>query len=169
LSDSSFVAGLLAGEDNELDAAAALVVVLLMQPPRMLLVPAYWLAFADDQALNLAVPYSHPCPKLVSAQQRIPHALVGILKSRAKVFMIGWMLLQESLIFYLLRNQLVKFRRCRTCPFWNLQGKIRHFISVRHLIAVQTLASKYTWHLLNLRYAPSLYCRAAVASETRKV
>jgi len=69
LSDSSFVAGLLAGEDNELDAAAALVVVLLMQPPRMLLVPAYWLAFADDQALNLAVPYSHPCPKLVSAEE----------------------------------------------------------------------------------------------------
>jgi hypothetical protein len=69
LSDSSFVAGSLAGEDDELDAAAALVVVLLMQLPRMLLVPAYWLAFADDQAPNLAVPDSHPCPKLVSAEE----------------------------------------------------------------------------------------------------
>jgi hypothetical protein len=111
LSYSSFVAGSLAGEDDELDAAAALVVVLLMHLPRMLLVPAYWLAFADDQVPNLAVQYSHPCPKLVSAQQRIPHALEGILKSRTKVFMIGWMLLQESLSFYLLRNQLVKVRR----------------------------------------------------------
>jgi hypothetical protein len=35
------------------------------------------------------------------------------------------------------------------------------------LIAVQTLASKYTWHLLDLRYAPSPYCRAVVASEIR--
>ncbi len=100
-------------------------------------------------------------------RHRVPHALIGILKRKAKVFMIGWMLLQESLIFYLLRNQLIKVRRYWTGPFWNLQGKIRHFISVKHLIAVQTLASKYTWHLLDLRYAPSPYCRAVVASEIR--
>jgi hypothetical protein len=46
--------------------------------------------------------------------------LWGFLKAKAKVFMIRWMFLQESLIFYLLRNQLVKVMRCWTCPFWNL-------------------------------------------------
>jgi len=45
----SFVVGSFAGEeDDELDAATTLVVVLQMQQSRML-VPAYWLAFTDDQ------------------------------------------------------------------------------------------------------------------------
>jgi hypothetical protein len=29
------------------------------------------------------------------------------------------------------------------------------------------MASKYTWHLLNSRYVPNLYCRTIVASETK--
>jgi hypothetical protein len=29
------------------------------------------------------------------------------------------------------------------------------------------LASKYTWHLFNLKYVPNLYYRTAVASETK--
>jgi hypothetical protein len=45
----SFVVGSFAGEDDELDAAATLMVVLQMQQSRMLLVPAYWLAFTDVQ------------------------------------------------------------------------------------------------------------------------
>jgi hypothetical protein len=54
----SFVVGSFAGEDDELDAAATLVVLLQIQQSRMLLVPAYWLAFTDDQV---------PQPKLISA------------------------------------------------------------------------------------------------------
>ncbi len=36
-----------------------------------------------------------------------------------------------------------------------------------HFIIVQTLASKYTWHLLHSRYAPNLYCKTTVASKIR--
>jgi hypothetical protein len=62
----SFVVGSLVGEDDELDVATtAFVVVLRMEQLRMLLVPAYWLAFIDDQVPNLAVSYSHPWPKLI--------------------------------------------------------------------------------------------------------
>jgi hypothetical protein len=53
----SFVVGSFVGEDDELDAAATLMVVLQMQQSRMLLVPAYWLAFTDVQV---------PQPKLIS-------------------------------------------------------------------------------------------------------
>jgi hypothetical protein len=52
----SFVVRSFAGEVDELDAAATFVVVLQMQQSRMLLVPAYWLTFTDDQVPNLAVP-----------------------------------------------------------------------------------------------------------------
>jgi hypothetical protein len=62
----SFVIGSLVGEDDELYVAvAAFVVIIRMEQLRMLLVPAYWLAFTDEQLPNLAVPYSHPRPKLI--------------------------------------------------------------------------------------------------------
>ncbi len=34
---------------------------------------------------------------------------------------------------------------------------------------VQTLASKYTWHLLHSKYAPNLYYKTIVASELETI
>jgi hypothetical protein len=44
---------------------------------------------------------------------------------------------------------------------------MKHFINIRHLIIVQTLASKYYWHLINSKYVPNLYYRIIVASKTK--
>jgi hypothetical protein len=79
---------------------------------KMLLVPAYWVAFTNDQVPNLVVPYSHPQPKFISANIKFLMHLWGFLKTKVKVFMIRWMFLQKSLILYLLKNQLVKVRKC---------------------------------------------------------
>jgi hypothetical protein len=35
------------------------------------------------------------------------------------------------------------------------------------LIAVQTLTSKYTWHLLDLRYVPNIYYKTIIALKTK--
>jgi hypothetical protein len=72
LSNLSFVVGSLVGEDDELDVVVAtFVVILRMEQLRMLLVSIYWLAFTDDWVPNLAIPYSHPWPKLIFATIKI--------------------------------------------------------------------------------------------------
>jgi hypothetical protein len=77
MSDLSFVVRFVVGEDDDLDAATTFVVVLSMQQFRMLLVLAYWLAFTNDRVANLVIPYSHPWPKLISADIKFLMHLQG--------------------------------------------------------------------------------------------